>query len=371
MANEQKKKIKKYLTIVTTIIILFGSDTDKTTCGNIQIKTWEIVMVFLLINHFIGRPKDLTGMLVLIFGFWMINGLTFIWSLKGLFNIIDINTNTPGCLDNSEKMTIILEIILGFLFTAPLCLMVFSLSVSCVCFPVYCVVYLLCGKRLRRSRLFRNIDSFFANRAPGQNDENGNLGENVNNRNRFNEDQIVLLKEKCEYVYIGDEVEKGNDDKDCSICLDIYKNGDSVIQFKLCPHKFHSICLENWLKVNKVCPLCRKNTKLEIGVEDEQEEAEIEQNGPENPNAVQLGGARPLELRELGDNNFVRDLIIARHFSTRNVGGMDQFMGEDQIRMMIWREMMAREIFRRLQQEQRMITRGEIARDRIFRQEFN
>ena len=154
MPNEQKKKIKKYLTLITVITILFGSDSENKSCGEVQIKTWQVVTVFLLLNHFIGRPRDLHGPMTLIFGYYMINGITFIWSLKGTFDLMEINANSPNCLKNTEKTTIVFEIILSFLLCFPLCLVVLGTVLSCTCFPLYCLVYLLCGNRIRRSRLF-------------------------------------------------------------------------------------------------------------------------------------------------------------------------------------------------------------------------
>lgn len=43
---------------------------------------------------------------------------------------------------------------------------------------------------------------------------------------------------------------------ECSICLDhIHKNNKSLV----CGHAFHIKCIDNWLKVNNVCPICRRN----------------------------------------------------------------------------------------------------------------
>ncbi|KAJ5076767.1 hypothetical protein M0811_00084 [Anaeramoeba ignava] len=42
----------------------------------------------------------------------------------------------------------------------------------------------------------------------------------------------------------------------CCICLDKFNEGD-IITTLPCFHIFHSSCIEAWLKMNKVCPLCK------------------------------------------------------------------------------------------------------------------
>jgi glutaredoxin-related protein len=50
-------------------------------------------------------------------------------------------------------------------------------------------------------------------------------------------------------------------DKDCNICMDEYKNGDSVTHLT-CKHVFHTDCIKNWLCNEKItCPVCRKDTR--------------------------------------------------------------------------------------------------------------
>ena len=42
----------------------------------------------------------------------------------------------------------------------------------------------------------------------------------------------------------------------CSICLDEYSEGDTLY-VPNCGHPFHIACLDNWLDVNNICPLCQ------------------------------------------------------------------------------------------------------------------
>jgi hypothetical protein len=41
----------------------------------------------------------------------------------------------------------------------------------------------------------------------------------------------------------------------CSICLE--ENTEDYVKTMPCFHKFHTTCLENWLKIKNECPECR------------------------------------------------------------------------------------------------------------------
>ena len=53
---------------------------------------------------------------------------------------------------------------------------------------------------------------------------------------------------KCEKVEEGEE---------CSICLDVIANKDCVKTS--CGHQYHKKCLSKWKRINKNCPLCRRD----------------------------------------------------------------------------------------------------------------
>ncbi len=50
----------------------------------------------------------------------------------------------------------------------------------------------------------------------------------------------------------------------CNICLGPYEVGDEV-RTVVCMHKFHKECIDNWLKVNAVCPICKYSVLTEDG----------------------------------------------------------------------------------------------------------
>ncbi len=53
----------------------------------------------------------------------------------------------------------------------------------------------------------------------------------------------------------------------CCICLEDYKHND-LLRFLPCidQHNFHLNCIDKWLKINKRCPLCRKDITLNYNI---------------------------------------------------------------------------------------------------------
>jgi hypothetical protein len=54
------------------------------------------------------------------------------------------------------------------------------------------------------------------------------------------------------------EIEQIYDNKNCSICLDDFKDEDEVYQLD-CSHVFHKSCFDEWFKRSNKCPLCKNN----------------------------------------------------------------------------------------------------------------
>jgi len=46
-------------------------------------------------------------------------------------------------------------------------------------------------------------------------------------------------------------------DQECPICLE--KNEEEKWVKIKCGHNFHSICIKNWIVIQKSCPICRQN----------------------------------------------------------------------------------------------------------------
>ncbi|CAN4089227.1 unnamed protein product [Withania somnifera] len=46
-------------------------------------------------------------------------------------------------------------------------------------------------------------------------------------------------------------------DSFCVICLGEIASGESQWFLSICGHGFHTHCIDSWLKINSICPLCR------------------------------------------------------------------------------------------------------------------
>ena len=56
--------------------------------------------------------------------------------------------------------------------------------------------------------------------------------------------------------------EKEGDKDTCAICLDSLQSGQMVKALS-CTHKFHSQCINFWLKQKLKCPLCKERVCLQ------------------------------------------------------------------------------------------------------------
>jgi len=46
--------------------------------------------------------------------------------------------------------------------------------------------------------------------------------------------------------------------KECSICLDDFKQGENIIKLN-CNHIFHYACINEWILIKPECPECRRD----------------------------------------------------------------------------------------------------------------
>ncbi|XP_023770191.1 putative RING-H2 finger protein ATL21A [Lactuca sativa] len=58
---------------------------------------------------------------------------------------------------------------------------------------------------------------------------------------------------------LGESCRLPNDDATCAICLSDYKPKESLRTIPECNHYFHSECIDEWLKLNATCPVCRNS----------------------------------------------------------------------------------------------------------------
>jgi hypothetical protein len=57
------------------------------------------------------------------------------------------------------------------------------------------------------------------------------------------------------------EKKKDEEAHNCAICIDELKSGNMVKALN-CAHKFHSKCINDWLKVKLKCPLCKQKVAI-------------------------------------------------------------------------------------------------------------
>jgi len=116
--------------------------------------------------------------------------------------------------------------------------------------------------------IFRSCVNFFCVRRRGLNHEGQGMDTNGQIIDATTRDSIhiegaieKLLEEKIvlykDYTSNFTCVEKNDRETTCSICLEEYKENDSVF-FRDCHHLFHRECIERWLKQHdRKCPYCR------------------------------------------------------------------------------------------------------------------
>ncbi len=100
MHEDKLKLIKKTLMTLTALLIfrnMFTVDqpvvlmpikgTQEKYCSNHKFEGFQAVMTLLLINHMFGRPKSYKKTHLRIFGFLLINLITFLFATRGVYLI--------------------------------------------------------------------------------------------------------------------------------------------------------------------------------------------------------------------------------------------------------------------------------------------
>ncbi|THG20750.1 probable E3 ubiquitin-protein ligase RHY1A [Camellia sinensis] len=64
----------------------------------------------------------------------------------------------------------------------------------------------------------------------------------------------------------SDEAEKSRASRECGICLESFLEGDELICLP-CGHKFHSCCLDPWVRTCGDCPYCRRGIVVTSPIE--------------------------------------------------------------------------------------------------------
>jgi hypothetical protein len=73
------------------------------------------------------------------------------------------------------------------------------------------------------------------------------------------QDALQCLQSEV-FSCLGKGIEGGSSpvSRDCSICLESFSEGDELIRLP-CDHRFHSACLDPWVRTCGDCPYCRRD----------------------------------------------------------------------------------------------------------------
>ncbi|AYV83988.1 MAG: RING/U-box superfamily protein [Hyperionvirus sp.] len=217
-ARSNSLKIYKFVCfvhfgIVSAIIVMLGMYWD-TSCG-VNVQQWLVGYAILTVlnnmQYVIQRTANsnrfMTFFLIFVNVYWFISGLEIYGSL-----------GSCGKLGTLTKIFVLYEVIINlFLFA----LYVLICCTVCVCMAV--------NHRAVYQMLYHMGDQ----------------------RTGLSPAEIQSLPEDHYYDGISTHVS-------CSICLEDYATGD-VIRRLNCPHIFHKNCIDNWLLLQRTCPICRAN----------------------------------------------------------------------------------------------------------------
>ena len=71
-------------------------------------------------------------------------------------------------------------------------------------------------------------------------------------RSRMIQPYIIITKN----VKINEYILNEDNNEKCSICLEDFNIGDTLNELN-CNHFYHKECINNWIKSNNNCPMCR------------------------------------------------------------------------------------------------------------------
>ncbi|KAL2631524.1 hypothetical protein R1flu_016210 [Riccia fluitans] len=85
------------------------------------------------------------------------------------------------------------------------------------------------------------------------------LGEAVGTQNKGLASEAISALPTSSYV--TDKRSSGCGTEQCVICRLEYEEGDSLSTLP-CKHLYHTDCIQQWLEINKVCPVCNKEVTV-------------------------------------------------------------------------------------------------------------
>lgn len=84
-------------------------------------------------------------------------------------------------------------------------------------------------------------------------------------REKLANEEYARLLDYCGEKWEVDQSEmEESEKKECSICLQIFEQNQSVIRHPLCRHTFHRDCLNPWIASDLHCPMCKRGTRSSL-----------------------------------------------------------------------------------------------------------
>lgn len=69
---------------------------------------------------------------------------------------------------------------------------------------------------------------------------------------------VLTTKELAINTSFYEQNEETKTSSSCSICLEHFRNGESLSTIGTCKHIFHHDCLDQWIQRSTSCPYCRR-----------------------------------------------------------------------------------------------------------------
>ncbi|XP_068660887.1 putative RING-H2 finger protein ATL69 [Aristolochia californica] len=99
-----------------------------------------------------------------------------------------------------------------------------------------------------------------------QTPESASVASDNNGRSRDADVVVVVggldgatIESYPKFVYRGGGGGGSEETNMCSICLGEYSGGEVLRRMPECKHCFHARCVDEWLRMNATCPMCRNS----------------------------------------------------------------------------------------------------------------
>jgi len=221
--------------LATTIGLFVCLMVDNHRSCVVPLKVWAIVQTvcqllviicMLYYQYRLLRPHSLCGLYLIFWFSRLLHFFLFCWMIVGIIWLAEASGEIPEPC--SKTMPHVFQIIIVVLSGEAVAVLVLILLAFC-CFSFVCV---LCG-----------MYALFIVRSTPQ----GATQTRIN---------------KLPKRVFDANSHNGGEDLTCSICYSDYVVGEEI-RLLPCDHSFHCQCVDEWLAINKTCPLCRRD--IDIG----------------------------------------------------------------------------------------------------------